>query len=252
MARFLTTLPVNYGFYNLGTVEAYPTGGTGPTAFGPTSYFGSDPLPPRLGDSFHNAPDLGSFESPFRTITISNTHGGNTRIQSSFYKITLNQPRSVYITQNYSPNSYQANTNRNTIISFYKIESGNFRRELPINDAGYVCKQASITDEDSDDSSDGFQSDYPIERLDPGTYVVLITNDIRYLTTTYSFSISCVLNDWRFVSESISDSLDFGFVADPFNDSVDFGSVVTVNGTKAKYPYDSTSGLGYTREGVSP
>ena len=45
MSRYLTTIPSNTGFYNLGTVESYPTGGAGPTAYGPTSYYGSDPLP---------------------------------------------------------------------------------------------------------------------------------------------------------------------------------------------------------------
>ena len=54
MALYLTALPTNLGFTNLGTVQAYPTGGTGPTAYGPTSYFGSDPLPPRPGDSVNN------------------------------------------------------------------------------------------------------------------------------------------------------------------------------------------------------
>lgn len=252
MARFLNTLPVNYGYYNLGTVEAYPTGGTGPTAYGPTSYFGSDPLPTRLGDSFHTAADLGSFESAFRTITLTNTHGGNTRIQSSFYKLVLQTPRAIFIQQNNSPTSYQSNTNRNTIISAYKVESGNFRRELPINDNGYICKNSSITDGDSDGSSDGYQADYPNEKLEPGTYILLVTNDIRYLTTTYSFSISVALNDWRYVSEAISDFLDFEAVVEGVSDSVDFGSVVTINGTKATYPNDSTSGLGYTRAGVSP
>ena len=49
MSRFLSTIPTNHGFVNLGNVEAYPTGGSGPTAFGPTSYFGSDPRPPEVG-----------------------------------------------------------------------------------------------------------------------------------------------------------------------------------------------------------
>ena len=38
MSRFLTTIPSNTGFVNLGLVETYPTGGGGPTAYGPTSY----------------------------------------------------------------------------------------------------------------------------------------------------------------------------------------------------------------------
>lgn len=252
MARFLTTLPTNLGYYNLGTVEAYPTGGTGPTAYGPTSYFGSDPLPVRLGDSFHNASDLGNFDSVFRTLLLNNTHGGNTRIQSTFYKLVLGKPRAVLITQNYSPNSYQSNTNRNTIISVYRVESGNFRKELPINDSGYVCNQASIGDGDSDDSTDPYQSDYPNEQLNPGTYIILVTNDIRYLVTTYSFAISTTLSDWRYVDEAVGESLDFGLLTETVNESLDFGSVFTVAGTRATYPYNSTSGLGYTQSGVSP
>ena len=61
MSRFLTTIPSNSGFYNLGTVESYPTGGAGPTAYGPTSYFGSDPLPETSGDSIYNPINLGIF-----------------------------------------------------------------------------------------------------------------------------------------------------------------------------------------------
>ena len=51
MPRFLTTIPSNLGFFNLGVVESYPTGGGGPTAYGPTSYFGSDPRPAEQGDN---------------------------------------------------------------------------------------------------------------------------------------------------------------------------------------------------------
>ena len=63
MSRFLTTIPSNSGFYNLGTVESYPTGGSGPTAYGPTSYFGSDPLPETSGYSIYNQIDLGIYVS---------------------------------------------------------------------------------------------------------------------------------------------------------------------------------------------
>ena len=58
MARFLTTIPVNIGFVNLGNVQAYPTGGTGPTAYGPTTYFGSDPKPAVAGDSINTPINL--------------------------------------------------------------------------------------------------------------------------------------------------------------------------------------------------
>ena len=61
MSRFLSTIPTNHGFVNLGLVESYPTGGSGPVAFGPTSYFGSDPRPPENGDNLYDAIDLGNF-----------------------------------------------------------------------------------------------------------------------------------------------------------------------------------------------
>ena len=68
MARFLTTIPVNIGFVNLGNVQAYPTGGTGPTAYGPTTYFGSDPKPAVAGDSINTPIDLGDFSETFREV----------------------------------------------------------------------------------------------------------------------------------------------------------------------------------------
>lgn len=248
MGRFLTTLPTNLGFYNLGTVEAYPTGGSGPTAYGPTSYFGSDPLPPRLGDSVNTPVDLGTVTSFTRPITIKNTHGGKTRIQSSFYKLTLIKPRALLITQNYSPTSYQSNTNKNTIISVYKVEDGTHRRELPINDSGYVYKENSLVDSDSDTSTEGYQADYPSKSLDPGTYIILITNDIKFLETTYSFTINTPIGDCRFVTESVTETYDFEFVADGATSTLDFGNL----STRTSYPYNNVSGLGYTRAGVSP
>ena len=99
MSRYLTTIPNSSGFYNLGTVESYPTGGAGPTAYGPTSYFGSDPLPERSGDSIYNPILLENFSSIFRSITLKNSHGGLTRRQSTFYKIKLNRPRTIQFTQ---------------------------------------------------------------------------------------------------------------------------------------------------------
>lgn len=253
MSRFLTTLPSNSGYYNLGTVEAYPTGGSGPTAYGPTSYFGSDPLPARDGDSINNPVELGNLSSGFKTITISNTHGGNTRIQSTFYKFTLTSPRTVQIIQNYSPTSYQSNTNKNTLIAVYRIEDINRRIELPINDAGYVYNETSVVDDDSYSEFDEYLSDYPTKTLNAGTYLLLITNDIRYLQTTYSFTLNAALIDWRFVLEESSFSFNFESVAVPADEFVDFGSVKAVSSTSSSgFPYNSTSGLGYTRDGVSP
>lgn len=222
MARFLTTLPTNLGFYNLGTVQAYPTGGTGPTAYGPTSYFGSDPLPATLGDSINNPADLGDFTNVFRSVTLNNSHGGLSRRQSTFYKIKLLKPRGLKFTQNYSQFSYTENTNRNTLLSIYKIENGTHRRELPINDQGYVYTSTGI-DYDSDIQDSG---DYPSTSLPPGEYIILITNDIRYLETTYSISLETFVVDWRYVYEDIEEALDFEAVNQGVKDSIDFGMLV--------------------------
>lgn len=251
MARFLTTLPANSGYFNLGLVQSYPTGGSGPVAYGPTSYLGSDPLPSRTGDSINTAQDLGDFSSIFKSLTLTSTHGGNTRIQSTFYKLTLTKPRALLLSQNYSPTSYQSNTNRNTIVSFYKVEDGTHRRELPINDEGYVYKQTGLNEEDSSDGGEGYSHDYPSEQLDPGTYIMLITNDIRYLTTTYSLTLFSVNGDWRYVNEALAESADFGLITEGSGAALDFGDLSAVK-RRSDYPYSAVSGLGYTREGVSP
>jgi hypothetical protein len=223
MPRFLTTLPSNLGFYNLGSIQAYPTGGTGPTGYGPNSYFGSDPLPERLGDSINNPADLGDFSSIFRTVTISNTHGGLTRQQSSFYKIRLNRPRAIKFTQNNSPTAYTSNTNRNTVISFYKVEDGNHRRELPINNAGYVYTTTGV---DYDDNVNLISDDYPVTLLPRGEYIFLITNDIRYLETTYSVSLISLNLDWRYVDEPLEESINLELITEGVNAQIDFGSIV--------------------------
>ena len=222
MARFLTTLPTNLGFYNLGTVQSYPTGGTGPTAYGPTSYFGSDPLPETLGDSINNPVDLGDFSSIFRSLTLNNSHGGLSRKQSTFYKIRLLRPRAIKFTQNYSQFAYTSNTNKNTLISFYRVENGNHRRELPINDQGYVYQTSGI---DYDADLDVGSGDYPNATLPAGDYIFLITNDIRYLETTYSISINSFIIDWRYVYESVEETIDFGLVTGSADEVIDFGLV---------------------------
>lgn len=221
MARFLTTIPTNLGFFNLGTVEAYPTGGTGPTAYGPTSYYGSDPLPKQPGDSIYTAIDLGDFSSVFRTVTLTNSHGGLSRKQSTFYRFTLRRPRSIQFTQNFSQFAYTENTNRNTLLAFYKIEDGNRREELPINDQGYVYTSTAIDYEEIAAPI----ADYPNVRLNPGEYLFLITNDIRYLETTYSISLSVAVTDWRFVNEEIEESLNFDLVTEGADEIIDFGSI---------------------------
>jgi hypothetical protein len=221
MARFLTTLPENLGFYNLGTIQAYPTGGTGPTAYGSTGYYGSSPLPANPGDSLYSAIDLGDFSAPLRTVTLNGTHGGLTRRQSTFYKLRLTRSRSIQFTQNFSQFSYQEKTNRNTLLAFYRIQDGTHRVELPINDSGYIYDSTGI----DYDSQDLATSDYPTTKLDPGEYSFVITNDIRYLETTYSISLNVAVTDWRFVAEDIEESLDFRFVSEGAEQTIDFGTL---------------------------
>ena len=221
MSRFLTTIPSNSGFVNLGTVEAYPTGGTGPTAYGPTSYFGSDPLPAEPGDSIYTPIDLGDFSSVFRSITLNGSHGGLSRKTTTFYKIRIKKSRSIQFTQNFSQFSYTQNTNKNTLLAFYKIEDGNRREELPINNQGYVSPAASIDYNEEELRLE----DYPSTRLDPGEYLFLITNDIRFLETNYSISINVSVVDWRFVNEIVDESIDFGLVSATAASTLDFGDL---------------------------
>jgi hypothetical protein len=221
MSRFLTTIPSNSGFVNLGTVEAYPTGGTGPTAYGPTSYFGSDPLPAEPGDSIYTPIDLGDFSSVFRSITLNGSHGGLSRKTTTFYKIRIKKSRSIQFTQNFSQFSYTQNTNKNTLLAFYKIEDGNRREELPINNQGYVSPEASI-DYNQEDLR---LEDYPSTRLEPGEYLFLITNDIRFLETNYSISINVSVVDWRFVNEIVDEAIDFGLVSATAASTLDFGDL---------------------------
>ena len=224
MARFLTTIPNNLGFFNLGTVEAYPTGGGGPTAYGPTSYFGSDPLPAEQGDNLNNPINLGDFSAIFKSQTISNTHGGLTRKQSTFYEMNLSLPRSVQFTQEFSRTSYEDQTNRNTLLAFYQIDENGHRQELPINDEGYVYHEGAI--DYNDDEGILFNEDYPVTRLGVGKYLFVITNDIRYLETTYSIGLNVSVLDWRFVNENIEEQIDFGSItAQQVTSTVNFGNL---------------------------
>ena len=224
MSRFLTTIPSNTGFVNLGLVETYPTGGGGPTAYGPTSYFGSDPRPAEDGDNLNNPIDLGDFSSIFKSFVIKNTHGGLTRKQTTFYKIKLSKPRTVQFTQNFSQFSYEENTNRNTLLAFYKLFDDGRREELPINDEGYVHKENSI--DYLDDDTGALLTDFPKTTLEEGNYLFLITNDIRYLETNYSINLNVSVLDWRFVTEGITESLDFGDVDATAESDLNFGSII--------------------------
>ena len=226
MSRFLSTVPTNHGFVNLGLVQSYPTGGSGPTAFGPTSYFGSDPRPPELGDNLNNPIDLGDFNPLFSTKPITGTHGGLTRRQSTFYKFSLFKRRSIQVVQNFSTTAYTQKTNRNTLIAFYKIEEANFRNELPINDDGFVINEASVDVEEYDLA----QRDYPTQLIEPGEYLFVITNNIRYQETEFSISIAGFNIDWRFINETADELIDFegnGFGGAVLT-TIDFGSIVTV------------------------
>ena len=223
MARFLTTIPSNLGFFNLGTVESYPTGGGGPTAYGPTSYFGSDPLPAEQGDNLNNPIDLGDFSAIFKSQVISNTHGGLTRKQSTFYKMHLTRPRTVQFTQEFSRTSYEENTNRNTLLAFYEIDENGHRQELPINDDGYVFHDSAI--DYQDDDTGALLNDYPSTRLEKGKYLFLITNDIRYLETNYNIGLNVSILDWRFVTENIEEQIDLGLVTSNVLSTVNFGNL---------------------------
>ena len=223
MSRFLSTIPSNLGFFNLGQVESYPTGGGGPVAYGPTSYFGSDPLPAEQGDNLNNPINLGDFSAIFKSQTISNTHGGLTRKQSTFYEMNLTLPRTVQFTQEFSRTSYEENTNRNTLLAFYQIAENNHRQELPINDDGYVCHEGAI--DYLDDEGELPNSDYPVLTLDPGKYLFLITNDIRYLETNYSISVNVTDVDWGFIDETITEQTNFGKVNEGVVSSIDFGTL---------------------------
>jgi len=224
VARFLTTIPSNLGFFNLGTVESYPTGGGGPTAYGPTSYFGSDPRPAEQGDNLNNPINLGDFSAIFKSQIISNTHGGLTRKQSTFYEMNLSLPRTVQFTQEFSRTSYEDNTNRNTLLAFYQIDENGHRQELPINNEGYVYHEGAI--DYNDDEGILFNQDYPVTRLNRGKYLFVITNDIRYLETTYSIGLNVSVLDWRFVNENIEEQIDFGLItAQQVTDTVNFGNI---------------------------
>jgi len=224
VARFLTTIPSNLGFFNLGTVESYPTGGGGPTAYGPTSYFGSDPRPAEQGDNLNNPIDLGDFSAIFKSQVISNSHGGLSRRQSTFYKMNLSLPRTVQFTQEFSQFSYEDQTNRNTLLAFYQIDESGHRQELPINDDGYVYHEGAI--DYNDDEGILFNEDYPVTRLDVGNYLFVITNDIRYLETTYSIGLNVSVLDWRFVNENIEEQIDFGLItAQQVTSNVNFGNL---------------------------
>ena len=144
--------------------------------------------------------------------------------------MNLTLPRTVQFTQEFSRSSYEENTNRNTLLSFYKIDENNHRQELPINNEGYVFHEGAV--DYLDDEGELFNQDYPVTRLGIGKYLFVITNDIRYLETNYSIGLNVSVLDWRFVNESIEEQINFGLVTETIVSStgaaggrVDFGDL---------------------------
>ena len=76
-----------------------------------------------------------------------------------------------------------------------------------------------------DDDTGSLLSDYPKTSLDKGNYLFLITNDIRYLETNYSISLNVQVLDWRFITEQIEESINFGLLTDRVLSTLDFGSI---------------------------
>ena len=68
-------------------------------------------------------------------------------------------------------------------------------------------------------------NDFPKTTLEEGNYLFLITNDIRYLETNYSISLNVSVLDWRFVTEGVTEALNFGNVDDNVESVLDFGSI---------------------------
>ena len=126
--------------------------------------------------------------------------------------MNLTLPRTVQFTQEFSQVSYEDQTNRNTLLAFYEIDENGHRQELPINDEGYVFHDSAI-DSGEDDVGPAL-TDYPSTRLERGKYLFVITNDIRYLETTYSIGLNVSVLDWRFVKENPVEQINLGLITD--------------------------------------
>ena len=170
------------------------------------------------------------FSSIFKSQIISNSHGGLSRKQSTFYQINLQLPRTIQFTQEFSRFSYEEQTNRNTLLAFYEIDENGHRQELPINDDGYVFHDSAI--DYNEDDTGVLLNDFPSTRLERGKYLFVITNDIRYLETTYSIGLNVSVLDWRFINENVEEQINFGLVTDNVIDlsgaaggKIDFGNI---------------------------
>ena len=71
------------------------------------------------------------------------------------------------------------------------------------------------------------QRDYPTQLLQPGKYLFVITNDIRYQDTEFSITIAGFSIDWRFINETSDERADFKLITDQSLAVIDFGSIVT-------------------------
>ena len=138
--------------------------------------------------------------------------------------MNLSLPRTVQFTQEFSRTSYENQTNRNTLLAFYEIDENGHRQELPINDEGYVFHDSAI--DYAEDDTGALLDDYPSTSLKRGKYLFVITNDIRYLETTYSIGLNVSVLDWRFVRENLTEQIDFGLItAQQVTSTVNFGNI---------------------------
>ncbi len=100
------------------------------------------------------------------------------------------------------------------------------REELPVNDEGYVYDESAV--DYLEDEGTLAIPDYPTLQLSPGNYLFLITNDFRYLKTTYSIGINVSVLDWRYITESVEEALNFKLITETVDETLDFGSLLTV------------------------
>ena len=115
-------------------------------------------------------------------------------------------------------------------MAFYEIDENGHRQELPINDEGYVVHDSAI--DYNEDDTGVFLNEFPSTRLERGKYLFVITNDIRYLETTYSIGLNVSVLDWRFINENVEEQINFGLVTDNVIDlsgaaggKIDFGNI---------------------------
>ena len=70
-------------------------------------------------------------------------------------------------------------------------------------------------------------NDYPTLLLDPGEYLFLITNDIRYLETAYDITVNVNKVDFELINETAIENIDFGTVVNSAADEINFGQVIS-------------------------